>query len=198
MRGKQDSGGSTRREFLEIGAAGAAVVAAGPALAQQPPRAKGPRVWLDLDQKELDDAYDQSVYAPNQPQITGRYATNSEITRAPLGAPLRFAYGSAPVEGLDVFAAKRPNAPVNVFVHGGAWRGGLAKNYAFPAESFVSAGANFVVLDFSPVQDFAGSLTMMADQVRRAVAWVYRNAQEFGGDASRLYLSGHSSGAHLA
>src|SRR6266853_1276662 len=182
MRGKQDPGGITRREFLEIGTAGAVVAAAGPALAQpaqQPPRAKGPRVWLDLDQKELDDAYDQSVYAPNQPQITGRYATNSEITRARLGAPRRCAYGSAPVEGLDVFTAKRRNAPINIFVHGGAWRGGLARNYAFPAESFVSAGANFVVLDFSPVQDFAGNLSMMAEQVRRAVAWVHRNAKEF-------------------
>ena len=201
MRGKQDPGGITRREFLEIGTAGAVVAAAGPASAQpaqQPPRAKGPRVWLDLDQKELDDAYDQSVYAPNQPQITGRYATNSEATRARIGAPRRFAYGSTPVEGLDVFSTARPNAPVNVFVHGGAWRGGLAKNYAFPAEQFVNAGANFVVLDFSPVQDLGGNLTMMAEQVRRALAWVYRNAKEFGGDASRLYLSGHSSGAHLA
>jgi len=200
MRGKRDPGGFTRRTFLEAGAAGAMLAAAGHAFgqpAQQPPRAKGPRVWLDLDQKELDDAYDQSVYAPNQAQITGRYATNSEITRARLGDPLRFAYGSAPVEGLDVFTARRPDAAVNIFVHGGAWRGGLAKNYAFPAESFVNAGAHFVVLDFSPVQEFGGNLTMMADQVRRAVAWVYRNG-EFGGDANRLYLSGHSSGAHLA
>jgi len=201
MSGKQDPDSITRRTFLEAGAAAAALAAAGPALAQpaqQPPRAKGARVWLDLDQKELDDAYDQSVYAPNQPQITGRYASNSEGTRARLGAPRRFAYGSAPVEGLDVFTSARPNAPINVFVHGGAWRGGLAKNYAFPAEVFVNAGAHFVVVDFSPVQDFGGDLTMMAEQVRRAVAWVYRNAREFGGDASRLYVSGHSSGAHLA
>jgi len=28
-------------------------------------RVKGPLVWLDMDQKQLDDAYDQSVYAPN-------------------------------------------------------------------------------------------------------------------------------------
>jgi arylformamidase len=178
--------------------AGTAVAAVGSALAQPAPRVKGPRVWLDLDQKELDDAYDQSVYAPNLPQITGRYATNSEVTRARLGPPRRFAYGSTPAEGLDVFTTARANAPVNVFVHGGAWRGGLAKNYAFPAELFVNAGAHFVVLDFSPVQDFGGNLSMMAGQVRRALAWVYRNAKEFGGDASRLYLSGHSSGAHLA
>src|SRR5258708_14904898 len=200
MHAKQASGCMTRRKFLESGSACGLFRAAGPTLAQAPaqpaPRAKGPGVWLALDQKELDDAYDQSVYAPNLPQITGRYATNSEITRARLGPPRRLAYGPAPVEGLDVFTSKRRNAPINIFVHGGAWRGGLARNYAFPAESFVSAGANFVVLDFSPVQDFAGNLSMIAEQVRRAVAWVHRNAKAFGGDANRLYLSGHSSGAH--
>src|SRR5207244_8959458 len=51
--------------------------------------------------------------------------------------------------------------------------------------------------DFVWVQDAGGSLMTMADQVRRAVAWVYKNAASFGGDPSRLYLSGHSSGAHL-
>jgi arylformamidase len=38
----------------------------------------------------------------------------------------------------------------------------------------------------------------MADQVRRAIAWVARNAKSFGGDGDRLYVSGHSSGGHLA
>ena len=35
-------------------------------------RQKGPRVWLDMDQKELDDAYDQAVYAPNSEQVALR------------------------------------------------------------------------------------------------------------------------------
>jgi arylformamidase len=34
--------------------------------------------------------------------------------------------------------------------------------------------------------------------VRRSIAWVYRNAATFGGDPKRIYVSGHSSGAHLA
>src|SRR5262249_16470695 len=106
----------SRRGVLRAAAAGA-LLAAAPALAQ---RAKGPRVWLDMDQAELDDAYDQSVYAPNQKQVTGRYVTNSDAVRARLGAPKRFAYGSTPVEALDVWATKRPTAPINVFVHGGA------------------------------------------------------------------------------
>jgi arylformamidase len=155
-------------------------------------------VWLDLDQAELDAAYDQAVWAPNREQVVRRYATHSDAARARLGAPRRFAYGVTPVEGLDLYATTRANAPINVFIHGGAWRAGLAKNYAFPAELFVRAGAHFIVPDFAAVQDVGGSLMPMADQVRRAVAWVYRNARRFGGDPERLYVSGHSSGAHLA
>ena len=159
---------------------------------------KGPRVWLDLDQAELDAAYDQAAWAPNRPQLVARYATNSEGVRARLGAPQRFAYGATPVEGLDLYATRSPNAPVNVFIHGGAWRRGFAKNYAFAAELFVHAGAHLVVPDFAAVQDVGGSLLPMAEQVRRAVAWVRRNAHRLGGDPERIYVSGHSSGAHLA
>ena len=38
----------------------------------------------------------------------------------------------------------------------------------------------------------------MAEQVRRGIAWVHKNAASFGGDANRLYVSGTSSGGHLA
>jgi arylformamidase len=159
---------------------------------------KGPRVWLNMDQAELDAAYTQSVWAPNRQQLLTRHSTNSEIARTYLGAPLRYAYGATPIEGLDVYRSTRPNAPINIFIHGGAWRGGLAKNYAFAGELFVNAGAHFVVPDFAWVQDVGGSLIPMAEQVRRAVAWVYRNAQSFGGDPHRIYVSGQSSGGHLA
>lgn len=157
-----------------------------------------PRVWLDMDQAALDAAYDQAAYAPNREQVLARNATNSEAVRARLGPPRRFAYGPTAIEGLDVYATSRPQAPIHVFVHGGAWRAGLAKNYASPAELFVNAGAHYVVPDFAPVQDVGGDLFPMVDQVRRAVAWVHGHAGDFGGDASRLYVSGFSSGAHLA
>src|SRR4029077_9323449 len=55
-----------------------------------------------------------------------------------------------------------------------------------------------VVPDFINVVEAHGNLMVMADQVRHAVAWVYRNAQGFGGDPNRIYVSGHSSGGHLA
>jgi len=194
----------TRRALLGTGvvsavlAAGGSVFAQQPSPAQQAPRVKGPAVWLDMDQAELDAAYDQSKYAPNLSQIVRRYATNSEAVRARLGAPRRYTYGSTPIEALDVYPTKRVNAPINIFIHGGAWRGGLAKDFGYPAELFVHAGAHYVVLDFINVIEANGSLTPMAEQVRRAVAWVYRNARRFGGDPDRIYVSGHSSGGHLA
>lgn len=160
--------------------------------------AKGPLVWLDMDQKELDDAYDQIVYAPNRDQVHKRNAFNSDRVRARLGMPKRHAYGSKPMEQLDLFPTPKPNAPINVFIHGGAWRQRSAKDYAFLAEPFVRAGAHFIALDFDGVEGTNGSLLPMADQVRRGVAWAYKNAKSFGGDPDRLYVSGHSSGGHLA
>jgi arylformamidase len=107
-------------------------------------------------------------------------------------------YGATPIEGLDLYATPKPNAPVHVFIHGGAWRSGLAKDYATPAEMFVHAGAHFAVPDFNNVIETKGDLMPMAQQARTAVAWVYKNAQSFGGDPNRIYVSGHSSGGHLA
>src|SRR5438067_5216412 len=97
-------------------AAGAAVAAGAPLRPQ--PRAKGPLVWLDMDQQALDDAYDQVVYAPNRDQVGKRRIANSEKARAVLGAPTRLAYGPTEIEQLDVYRSKRANAPVNIFVHG--------------------------------------------------------------------------------
>lgn len=195
---------ATRREFLGVGAVLAGVAAAGPLLAQQAgapataPALKGPPVWLDLDQAALDAAYDQSKYAPNLQQVLKRYTANSEAARARLGAPKRVAYGPTAIEALDIYPTKRRNAPVHVFIHGGAWRSGASKDNAYAAEMFVNAGAHFVVPDFVSVNEAGGSLLPMAEQVRRAVAWVYRNARSFGGDPNRIYVSGHSSGGHLA
>jgi arylformamidase len=172
-------------------------MAADTAASQSTQRTKGPLVWLDMDQKALDDAYNQSVYAPNQELVAKRRRLASEAAIKRLPPALRVSYGPTEIEKLDIYKTARPNAPIMIFTHGGAWRNGAAKDFAFPAEVFINAGAHYVVLDFAAVQDVGGNLTVMADQVRRAVAWIYKNAESFGGDCNRLYVCGHSSGAHL-
>ena len=155
------------------------------------------KVFLDYDQQTLDDAYDQAVYAPNRDQVLARLAAASALVRERLGEPLRLAYGPAPIEQLDVYKTVLPDAPVIVFVHGGAWLRGMARNYAFPAEMFARAGAHYIAIDFNNVTETGGDLAPMADQVRRAIAWVCRNCASFGGDPARVYVSGTSSGAHF-
>lgn len=168
-------------------------------------REKGPIVWLDMDQQALDDAYDQIVYAPNRDQLGKRRLAASAAALTRIGKPERFAYGPTPIEGLDVYRARRPSssasgggALVVIFVHGGAWRNGTAAEFTYLAEPFVHLGAHFVVLDFVNVENAGGSLFPMVEQVCRAVGWVYRNADKFGGDRNRLHLVSHSSGSHLS
>jgi arylformamidase len=53
-------------------------------------------------------------------------------------------------------------------------------------------------VDFIQIAEAQGDLSIMADQVQRAIGFVYRHADDFGGDRSRLFVGGFSSGAHLA
>lgn len=154
------------------------------------------RVFLDYDQAALDRAYDQPSWAPNMQEVLRRRADASDAVRARLGAPRSFSYGPTAIERLDLYPTSRPAAPIMVFLHGGAWRGGEARSQAYAAEMFVQAGAHLAVPDFATVMDVG--LDGMVAQVRRAVAWVAQNAASFGGDPARVYVGGHSSGGHLA
>jgi arylformamidase len=201
MSGDNAFGGKvTRRTIVAGPAAGTLALSTGSASAQRcpaPPHIKGPLVWLDMDQQELDDAYDQLVYAPNQPNITERREANNEKVRQVIGPPDRVAYGPAAIEKVEIHKTKRPNAPIAIYLHGGAWPGGRAAQNAYVAEAFAKAGAHFVAVDFNNVLETGGDLFPMVDQCRRAIAWVYRNAASFAGDPQQIYLCGHSSGAHL-
>jgi arylformamidase len=193
----------SRRMILSATAAGAYALAQQRAVAQQqcllgpPPHEKGPRVFLDYDQVELDAAYDQAAYAPLRGQILKRLASNSDAVRARLGEPHRVSYGPTEVEHLDIYRSSKAKAPILLFIHGGAWRSVDAKNFGFAAEMFVKAGAHFVAPEFVSVDKAGGDLRTMADQVRRAIAWTYKNAATFDGDPDRLFIAGHSSGGHL-
>jgi arylformamidase len=134
----------------------------------------------------------------NREQLIKRRIRDSELTRLRIGEPERVAYGQAEIERLDIYRTGRAAAPVFVFIHGGAWRSGRSKEFATPAEMFLAAGAHYVVPDFAWVQDVAGSLMVLADQVRHAIAWVSENAAHLGIDPNQIYVGGQSSGGHLA
>jgi arylformamidase len=194
------------REFI-VGVAGAAAetfaLASDQAAAQRcvgppPLHVKGPAVWLDLDQQELDDAYDQSVYAFNTANIGERLEANNEKALSVIGKPERVVYGPAEIEKVDIYRTTRPNAPVMIHIHGGAWRAGRSAYSVSCAEMFVKAGANLVAVDFNNVLETNGDLFPMVNQCQRAVVHIYQSAASFGGNTNEIYLCGNSSGSHLA
>ncbi len=157
----------------------------------------GPKVWLDMDQAALDDAYDQAVWAPNQKAVHARRTAASEEAYRRL-KPQRLTYGGKAIEGIDYYACGEPGAGIAIFVHGGAWRSGVSRNFAHLADTFLSFGLNCAVLDFNNIDEVDGNLLTMASQVRHGIAWIARNAGKLDANGERLFLAGHSSGAHLA
>ena len=125
------------------------------------------------------------------------YAIRSAVTRATLRAHLNLAYGSALTERLDLFFPPQQSspAPVHIFIHGGYWRMFAKEDYSFIADTVTAAGGIAAILDYSLMPDVR--MATIVDEVRRATRWIAANAADFGGDASRLTISGHSAGAHL-
>ena len=156
-----------------------------------------PKVYLDYTQAELDAAYDQRVWAPNREEIVAWYGEESAKVRARLPHQRSVPYGTGNDETLDIFPPKaKTGTPIHVHIHGGRWTLFTKDEESFIAPVFVDAGAAYVVPDFSSIPK--GRIPDMVAQVRRAIAWVYRNAASFGGDPERIHVSGHSSGSHLA
>src|ERR1700722_2646772 len=178
-----------RRHFLEGGAAlGSASLLVAPAVAQQ-------EVFLDYTQAQLDQAYDQAVWTPQLNELQADDRKVSAEIRKTL-SPRTEHYGKAEIEQLDIFApANAHGAPVLIYFHGGAWLFNSRLDASFPAPGVLGRGAILVVPDFSNVKE--ARLPEMIEQCRNAVDWVVRNAASFGGDPDRIYIGGHSSGAHL-
>ncbi|HMC48992.1 MAG TPA: alpha/beta hydrolase [Caballeronia sp.] len=109
-------------------------------------------------------------------------------------------YGSDPRQVLDVYvpaaAASAEPRPVVVFFYGGSWQNGDRGNYLFVAQALTSRGYVAVLPDYRtyPETAFPG----FVNDAAAAARWTRDHAHEFGGDPSRLFVMGHSAGAHLA
>ncbi|TWD47086.1 arylformamidase [Arthrobacter sp. AG367] len=155
----------------------------------------GEHIFLDYTQESLDAAYNQLHYAPNGLSVVARYSELSKDVRASRSFTTH-SYGQSAEETLDYFPAASAGAPICIFIHGGEWRSGTKEMYSFLAPRFVDSGISFVTLDFASIPK--ARIPDMAEQVSTAVEWVFQNSRQLGGDPNRIFIAGHSSGAHLA
>ncbi len=153
-----------------------------------------PPVFLGLTQPELDAQYDQATLVPNFRDHVALWRRKSDALRAGR-APVTHAYGPSPEEVLDLYPG-RAGAPVHMHVHGGAWRAFSRAECGFPARGLGADGAHVAILDFGLAPKTR--LPAIAGQIRRAAVWLLDRASSFGAAPGRVFVSGHSSGAHLA
>lgn len=107
-------------------------------------------------------------------------------------------FGDDVEQSLDIYLPEDPapaGAPVLVFAHGGAWTNGYKEWMGLMAPSLTAAGIVFVSIAYRLAPQHKWDV-MLGDCVT-AIAWVYRNIRQHGGDPSRLSLGGHSAGGHL-
>ncbi len=177
-----------RRRFISSTAALGVASMALPAGAQQ-------KVFLDYTQEQLDQAYDQSFWTPHLNELQaddGRFS--AEIRKAT--PPRTVSYGKADIEQLDIFTPPDARkAPVFIYFHGGAWLFNTRQDASFPVPAVLPRGGILVVPEFNNVKQ--ARLPDNIEQCRAATEWVARNAEGFGGDPGRIFVGGHSSGAHL-
>ena len=105
--------------------------------------------------------------------------------------------GEARLTSLDVYAPRDgKDLPVVVWIHGGGWRIGDKRAVQLKPRAFNERGFVLVSINYRLYPDAV--YAEQAGDVARAVRWVVDHAGEHGGSPQRIYLLGHSAGAHLA
>lgn len=155
----------------------------------------------DHDPAWLERMYNNRALVPDHALYLERWERDAARVRAEVPCWCNLPYGPGPMERLDVFPSAEPDAPVLVFIHGGYWRTFDKDQFSFIAPPFTQAGACVVMVNYAlcpgtPEQPVA--IPLIARQMEKAMAWVWRHIGRHGGDRRRITAIGHSAGGHLA
>ena len=123
---------------------------------------------------------DDLAYGPHQRHRLDLYQPNPKVAKTSASMP----------------ASSAAVAPVVVFFYGGSWSAGERADYRFVGEALASQGIVVLIADYrlSPAYRYPAFVQDSA----LAVRWAFDNAGRFGGDPTRLFVMGHSSGAYNA
>jgi acetyl esterase/lipase len=126
-------------------------------------------------------------------------AANVPAAFGPFERTANLAYGPEPRQRLDVYVPEAPlkeSRAVIVFIHGGSWNSGSKDQYRFVGSSLAERGFVAVLPNYrlNPAVRFPDFVADAAE----AVTWTLRNIASYGGDPQRVFVLGHSAGAHIA
>ncbi len=142
------------------------------------------------------EQYNARAGIPDHPQIFTRWQKESALVRRTHAGLLDLPFGVAAKERLDFYPARRAGAPLLVFIHGGWWRSLDKSDFTFIVPGYRQAGFNVALTNYTLAPE--ASVEDITRQQLRALAWLYRHADDLEFDRNRIVVAGHSAGGHLA
>jgi len=155
-------------------------------------------VYRGYSADALEWQYSPRASVPDNERYDDLAVTQSTAYRSKAGdATYDVAYGPHPMETLDIFRPDSPDgAPLHVFIHGGYWRARVKEEFSYVAEPLVDAGAVVAVINYALCPEV--TIEEIVRQTRASGAFLWRNPDVHGGDVTKMHVSGHSAGGHLA
>lgn len=127
-----------------------------------------------------------------------RYALpDARPSRFDLAVHRDVAYGSDPLQRLDVYAPARASQPVPVvmYVHGGGFA--MLSKETHQLMAFPIARAGYCLFNIDYRHGRKHHYPAPLEDACRALLWVRENCERYGGDPSRIALAGESAGGNL-
>lgn len=153
-------------------------------------------LYRGMTRDDLDFQYNNRERVPNHAEIYAGWGPACTAVLDDFETRLDVAYGEHAREKLDIFLPKGDGPfPIRVFFHGGYWMSRDKEDSHFIVRGQVEAGAVVISVEYALIPSV--DMTELLRQCRAAMAWVWKNAESFGGDRDRLYVSGHSAGGHI-
>lgn len=157
-----------------------------------------------FDPEWLETMYNNRINVKDSEKIIADWISQSSTFRSVLTSKNRaktgIRYGDGETDLLDIFLPETHNCekgwPVLVFIHGGYWYALGRSDLSFIADTFVKQGICVVVIDYA----LCPSVTVpeIVQQTERAVSWIHKNIENYGGNSDKITISGHSAGGHLS
>lgn len=144
------------------------------------------------------DLYRNRDFIPNFDDLLAETAARSKQFSQTADIRADIPYGTGARERMDLVFPPRmaKDAPLHIFVHGGYWRAGNKEDHHLMAAPALSVGAAAAIVSYDLMPE--APLGTLVQQIRAAARHLHALAPELGVDPSRITVSGHSAGAHLA
>ena len=155
--------------------------------------------WQKFSSSERDREYSpSSMIGGNYKPFIEEYESQSQIARTLIQSEI-YQYGDQNNQIIEISKINRDSSsnlkPILVFIHGGYWQELSIRDSFFPSVEAAKNGVGFAAIEYSLAPK--ASIDEIVEECKKAIEWLFLNANDLGYDNKKIILAGSSAGAHL-